>query len=137
MSYFNKQGNGANILNTTDIVANSISIIENVNGVDTVVDITKLFVPNSNIGSVVAPVANPTFTGNINGVTASMIGLGNVDNTSDLAKPISTATQSALNLKAPLASPAFTGVIQGITKSMVGLGNVDNTSDVNLSLIHI
>ena len=28
-----------------------------------------------------------------------MVGLGNVDNTSDLNKPISTATQSALNLK--------------------------------------
>ena len=27
MTYFNKQGNGANILNTTDIVANSISLI--------------------------------------------------------------------------------------------------------------
>lgn len=38
------------------------------------------------------------------------IGLGNVDNTSDLSKPISTATQTALNLKAPLASPTFTGV---------------------------
>jgi hypothetical protein len=29
-----------------------------------------------------------------------MIGLGNVNNTSDLAKPISTATQSVLDLKA-------------------------------------
>jgi hypothetical protein len=27
MTYFNKAGNGANILNTTDIVANSISLI--------------------------------------------------------------------------------------------------------------
>lgn len=38
------------------------------------------------------------------------LGLGNVDNTSDVNKPISTATQTALNLKAPLASPALTGV---------------------------
>lgn len=37
------------------------------------------------------------------------IGLGNVDNTSDANKPISTATQTALNLKANLASPSFTG----------------------------
>ena len=35
--------------------------------------------------------------------------LGNVDNTADLAKPVSTATQTALNLKANLASPALTG----------------------------
>ena len=36
---------------------------------------------------------------NPHNVTKSQIGLGNVDNTSDLLKPISTATQSALNLK--------------------------------------
>lgn len=56
-------------------------------------------------------------------------GLGNVDNTSDAAKPVSTATQTALDLKAPLASPAFTGTPTGITKAHVGLGSVDNTSD--------
>jgi len=60
-----------------------------------------------------------------------MVGLGNVDNTSDVNKPISTATQTALNLLAPLASPTFTGIVAGIIKSMVGLGSVDNTSDVN------
>ena len=48
---------------------------------------------------VVAPVANPTFTGTVSGITKSMVGLGNVDNTSDANKPISTATQTALNLK--------------------------------------
>ncbi len=35
------------------------------------------------------------------------VGLGNVDNTSDANKPISTATQSALDAKAPLANPTF------------------------------
>lgn len=57
------------------------------------------------------------------------VGLGSVDNTSDLSKPVSTATQSALNAKANLASPAFTGTPTGITKAHVGLSNVDNTSD--------
>ena len=37
------------------------------------------------------------------------LGLNNVNNTSDLSKPISTATQTALDLKANLASPALTG----------------------------
>lgn len=37
------------------------------------------------------------------------VGLGNVDNTSDANKPVSTAQKQALDLKAPLASPAFTG----------------------------
>lgn len=49
-------------------------------------------------------------TGASNATTArSNLGLGNVNNTSDLAKPISTLTQNALDLKAPLASPALTG----------------------------
>lgn len=59
------------------------------------------------------------------------VGLSNVDNTTDLLKPISTATQTALDLKANLASPTFTGTVSGITKTMVGLGNVDNTSDAS------
>ena len=47
-----------------------------------------------------APIDNPTFTGNVSGITKSMVGLSNVDNTSDLLKPISTSTQTALDLKA-------------------------------------
>lgn len=66
----------------------------------------------------------------IAGLTKASVGLANVDNTSDAAKPVSTAQQTALNLKANLASPTFTGTVGGITKSMVGLGNVDNTSDL-------
>ena len=41
--------------------------------------------------------------------TKSDVGLSNVDNTSDASKPVSTATQTALNLKANLDSPALTG----------------------------
>ncbi len=59
------------------------------------------------------------------------VGLSNVDNTADTAKPVSTAQQTALNLKANIASPTFTGTVNGITKSMVGLGNADNTSDAS------
>ena len=51
-------------------------------------------------------------------LTKSDIGLSNVDNTSDVNKPVSTATQTALNLKAPLASPTFTGNI-----TLSGTGN--------------
>jgi len=84
-----------------------------------------------------APLASPTFTGTVSGITKDMIGLGNVNNTTDALKPISTDTLNALNLKAPLASPTFTGTVSGITKTMVGLGNVDNTSDVEKFLIVI
>ena len=54
-----------------------------------------------------------------------MVGLGNVDNTSDASKPVSTATQTALDLKAPLASPTFTGTPLAPTPT-VG----DNTTKV-------
>ncbi len=78
-----------------------------------------------------APIESPTFTGTVSGVTKAMVGLGNVDNTSDADKPASNATQTLLNLKASLESPTFTGTVSGVTKAMVGLGNADNTSDAN------
>jgi len=56
-----------------------------------------------------APIASPTFTGTVSGITKTMVGLGSVDNTADTAKPVSTAQQTALDLKANLASPTFTG----------------------------
>lgn len=62
-------------------------------------------------------------------LTKGDVGLGNVDNTTDAGKPVSAATQAALDLKAPLASPTFTGTVAGISKTMVGLGSVDNTAD--------
>jgi len=62
-----------------------------------------------------------------------MVGLGNVDNTSDANKPVSTATQTALNLKANLLNPTFSGTVSGINASMVGLGNVTNNAQLPLS----
>ena len=89
----------------------------------------------TNIGNVAG---TSTFTGSFVGdgsslseLSATQVGLGNVDNTSDANKPVSTATQTALDLKANLASPTFTGTVSGVSKGMVGLGNVDNTSDAN------
>jgi len=42
-----------------------------------------------------APLASPTFTGTVSGVTKGMVGLGNVDNTADASKPVSTAQAAA------------------------------------------
>ena len=53
-------------------------------------------------------------------IDKSTVGLENADNTSDLDKPISLITQSALNLKAPLASPTFTGTITSGSISSTG-----------------
>jgi len=61
----------------------------------------------------------------VSALTKSSVGLGNVDNTSDADKPISTATQTALDLKAPLASPTFTGTPSAPTPS-----SGDNTTKI-------
>ena len=92
--------------NTTDV--NSFSFIKN--------KPTQLsqFTDNIGVASHIANKANP------HNVTKSQVGLGNVDNTSDLLKPISTAVQTALNLKANLASPTFTG---NVTAPKVNFGN--------------
>jgi archaellum component FlaC len=58
-----------------------------------------------------ADIESPTFTGTVSGITSSMVGLGNVDNTSDANKPVSTATQSALDAKLNLAGGTLTGKI--------------------------
>lgn len=86
---------------------------------------------------------------NPHSVTKTQVGLSNVDNTSDLDKPISTATQTALNSKYDASNPAgyvnsaqaaaaapvqsVVGKVGIVTldKSDVGLTNVDNTSDAN------
>ena len=85
---------------------------------------------NGNI-ALKANLASPTFTGTVSGITKAMVGLGNVDNTTDADKPVSAEQLAALNLKANLDSPTFTGTVSGITKAMVGLGNVDNTTDAD------
>ena len=58
---------------------------------------TKL--SSSTAASTYAPLASPTFTGTVSGITKTMVGLGLVDNTSDLSKPISNSQQTALDTK--------------------------------------
>lgn len=76
-----------------------------------------------------APLNSPAFTGTPTGITKAHVGLGSVDNTSDAAKPVSTAQANALALKANSNNPAFSGTPTGLTKAHVGLGSVDNTAD--------
>jgi hypothetical protein len=105
-----------------------------------------------------APIASPTFTGTVSGVTKAMVGLGSVDNTADANKPVSSATQTALDAKASnaalssheadttnihgiadtsalatktYADGAVSTAVAALTKSSVGLANVDNTADAN------
>lgn len=57
-----------------------------------------------------APLASPAFTGTPTGITKAHVGLGNVDNTADSAKPVSTATQTALDAKVGSPNSTVTGL---------------------------
>jgi hypothetical protein len=70
------------------------------------------------------------------------VGLGNVDNTSDANKPISTLTQTALNGKEDTITAGTTGQyyrgdksFQTLDKTAVGLSNVANVDTTNASNI--
>ena len=77
-------------------------------------------------------------------LTKSDVGLSNVDNTSDLDKPISTATQTALDLKATITALNLkadqTAVDLKADSSLIGSNNgiasLDNNGKVPLSQIN-
>lgn len=66
-------------------------------------------------------------------LTPESVGLGNVDNTSDMDKPVSKAQSDAM---AMVMSVAYNHIIDennphGVTREQIGLGNVDDTSDMD------
>jgi len=77
----------------------------------------------SDLSSHITNVSNP------HSVTKSQVGLGNVDNTSDLNKPISTATQTALNLKYDASNPA--GYITSAQAPVQSVNGQTNTVVLN------
>ena len=96
------------------------------------------YATSANLNNHIINISNP------HSVTQTQVGLSAVDNTSDLNKPISTATQSALNLKFDTSginqyatSANLNNHIinisnpHSVTKTQVGLSAVDNTSDLN------
>ena len=71
-------------------------------------------------------------------LTKAMVGLGNVDNTSDKDKPVSTATTQAINnLKTTVDNYTINGkkisTNPSLVKGDVGLGNVTNDAQVKRS----
>lgn len=82
----------ANTVIATVLTGLSVATNSATSAADTIlVAIGKL---QAQITAHLANVSNP------HSVTKTQVGLGNVDNTSDASKPVSTATQTALNLKA-------------------------------------
>lgn len=79
-------------------------------------------------------------TNNPHGVTKEQIGLGNADNTSDIDKPISTATQTALDGKSPKnhAAAGFlygkgTGTLHGHVRLSDSVTSSVSTSDKGIA----
>ena len=73
-----------------------------------------------------APTASPTFTGTVSGITKSMVGLGNVDNTADTAKPVSTAQATAI---ATAKSEAIADATSQVNALLTGAPAALNTLD--------
>ena len=77
----------------------------------------------------------------VNGLTGDVvltkvnIGLSNVDNTSDLNKPVSTAQQAAIDLKVNKSGDTMTGALTTIAPTASGhaanKGYVDTESFIN------
>ena len=70
--------------------------------------------------------------GNVS-ITKANVGLGNVDNTADADKPVSTAQKTALDLKEDKANLKALAYKDAIVKGDVGLGNVTNDAQVKRS----
>ncbi len=104
----NVAANTSNIAtNASNILANNIAITKNANNISTnAADINTL---QSNVTEHKGDVSNP------HSVTKAQVGLNNVDNTSDKNKPISTAVQTALNLKQDISSSGYTGSLLVVT----------------------
>lgn len=71
-------------------------------------------------------------TDNPHNVTATQIALGNVDNTSDLTKPISTATQSALNNKQNLLNTSSLSIAGSLSTTSTNYTLMTNMQQVGL-----
>lgn len=123
-------------INALDGVSTSTTIQYQVNQLDGRLDSTE-----SDIQGLLDTYAvkdSPTFTGTVSGITKSMVGLANVDNTSDANKPVSTATQTELDLKAPLADPIFTGTLEAENVTIDGdLTVTGTTTTVNATNLEV
>lgn len=64
------------------------------------------------------------------GLTKASVGLGNVDNTSDINKPLSTATATALGLKEPVIAPGTTSQFLIGDKTWLDFGDLALESGV-------
>lgn len=118
--------NGSSVLGSGDLVINSAASFGSITGQ-----------PSDNANLVTALNTRLAIAGNgsqLTGLTKGQVGLGNVDNTADIDKPISAATQTALNAKQNTITvlPFANGGISGAaaTSATTGAMTVNMTSSV-------
>jgi len=98
-----------------DTISTHTAVTTNVHGIaDTSLLATKEYADTAESDAITAAgtAADTKISTAVAALTKSSVGLGNVDNTSDASKPVSTATQTALDGKASLSGAIFTGSVE-------------------------
>ena len=90
---------GTTTINGPTFLNGPVAMGSSITGID-ISDVAGL----QNALNLKAPSASPIFSGTTSGITKEMVGLGNVDDTADADKPVSTATQNSLDAKADKAN---------------------------------
>lgn len=134
-------GGSSNLDGLTDVVITSPSNTQilQYNGTNWVNAARPIDVPSGGTtGQVLRKASNTNYDFEYHTLDKTDVGLSNVDNTADTDKPISTATQTALDAKEPTITAGTTAQYwrgdkswQTLNKAAVGLSNVDNTSDLS------
>ena len=84
------------------------------------------YLTTSSASTTYAPLANPTFTGTVGGITKSMVGLGSVENTA-----LSTWTgSSSITTLGTISSGTWSGTTIGYTKGGTGLTTLGTAGQV-------
>ena len=120
--------NGTSVIFTEGLVeSDAVTIIAHKSGTSST---------NSSLDDLLATKANldsPTFTGTVGGITKAMVGLGNVDNTSDLDKPVSNATSTAISTEISARTSMDNTLSAEISTEILNRTSVDNTLSAEIS----
>ena len=131
---------GDKTFQTLDKTAVGLANVDNTSDANKPISTATQTALNAKKGTIAAGTVSQYYRGDKSWQTLdkAAVGLSNVDNTSDANKPISTATQTALNGKEATVAAGTVGQYyrgdktwQTLDKTAVGLDNVDNTSDVD------
>ena len=116
---------------SSSAVSTHNAVTTNVHGIaDTAALATKAYADTAEADAITAAgtAADTKISTAVAALTKSSVGLANVDNTADASKPVSTATQTALDLKAPKAAPTFTGTLTAADVTISGNLTVSGTT---------